>query len=273
MKDVFVQLQTFEIVKALEKDLPRKIGLGFSSKKMQHRLVVILLALKDLGVVSSSDRGRERWFFFDLRENLSDHVIRFNLSEPEMVRSIELSKRIAPALKELWSRLVKSTSLEAGERQSKNFELDPFVSQLALGIDKEVVGERPQFEVLDLAERMARICLELQAKGVVIKEDTRDATLWLTAPKIDQRIGGAKVSRNARFALSSGGNAALLGQFHLAIRVHLKRRLTSILETVEAFFQLHNTGMMTIAAIDSAGHYYWDVTDEGRRVFGEETLE
>lgn len=263
MKDVFVKLRTFEVISAIEDDLHKKMGAGFSKKRAPHKSVAVLLALKDLGLITSSHRDRETWFFFDPRENLAEDVLQITLKKMEIARSIELSKRIGPILKEVWSGLIESTGRDSGGPRNKEFEVDPFVSQLALVIDKEVAENRPQFETLDLAERMTRICLALQEKGVAIKAGTEDIPLWLTAVKVDRRIGGAKISQNMRFTLSSAGNAALLGQFHFAIRYHLDWRLTSMLKTQEAIFQLCNTGMVKIAEIDSGGHYYWELTDEG----------
>jgi hypothetical protein len=264
VKDAFVQLPTYEVINALEDDLNKKMGAGFSSKSAQQRLAAVLLALKDLGLVTSSDRDRETWFVFDPRENLADDVPQITLKKIELARSIELSKRIAPILKEVWSELIESTGRDSGGPRNKEFEVDPFVSQLALLIDKGVAENRPQFETLDLAERMTRICLVLQEKGVVIKAGTEDIPVWLTAVKVDRRIGGAKISQNMRITLSNAGNAALLGQFHLAVRGHLDWRLTSVLKFQEEIFQLCNTRMIKIAEIDSGGVYHWEITEEGR---------
>ena len=131
----------------------------------------------------------------------------------------------------------------------------------------EHAGRTTQFEILDLAERMTRICLVLQEKGVAINAGTEDIPVWLTAVKVDRRIGGAKISQNMRFTRSSAGNAALLGQFHLAIRGHLNWRLTSVLKIQEEIFQLCNTGMIKIAEIDSGGVYHWEITEEGRLAY------
>jgi hypothetical protein len=167
------------------------------------------------------------------------------------LRSIELSKRILPTFKQTW-RPRKS--------QDHEFELDPFVSQLARWVDKEITTELPQFKVIDLAERMARICLELQESGVAVRTGTEVKSVWVTAVAIDLRIGGAKVSHNDRFTASSGANAVLSDKFQKAAKEHLKRRLASMLEIEEAFFQLCNMGTMKIATIDPDGHYLWDLT-------------
>jgi hypothetical protein len=64
VKEIFVQLPTFEVAHALDEDLSKRIGDGFSSEEEQQRLVAILLALKELGSLTSHDRGHETWFFF-----------------------------------------------------------------------------------------------------------------------------------------------------------------------------------------------------------------
>jgi hypothetical protein len=264
MKEIFVQFPTFEVVSVLDEDLSGKMGREFCSKGEQQRLVAILLALKDLDLITSFDRDHETWFFFDPKENLADDVLRIKLNKSKMLRSIELCKYIAPTLNKIWPGAVGSACQEVGAVQGDKFELDPFVSQLALWIDKEVITERQEFKVVDLAERMARICLELEEKGVTVRTSSEDISFWVTAPKIDKRIGGARVSQNERFTFSDGANAAVLGKFKMAVKVHLKRRLDSMLETEEAFFQLCNRGLMKIAQIDSGGHYLWDSTDKGR---------
>jgi hypothetical protein len=101
VKEIFVQFPTFEVAQALDQDLYQKLGGVFSSKKMQQRIVAILFALKDLGSVTSSDRGCETWFYIDPNENWADDVLQIRLRKSEMLRSIELSKRIAPTLKEI----------------------------------------------------------------------------------------------------------------------------------------------------------------------------
>jgi hypothetical protein len=255
VKEIFVQLPTFDVAHALDEELSRKIGVEFSSREEQQRLAAILLALRDMGSIISRDRGRETWFCFDPKENISNDVIRIRLDESEMSRSIELSKRIMSTLKQTWRK----------ESQNYEFELDPFVSQLALWIDKEVTTERPEFKAVDLAERMARICLDLQKNGVAIRADANGKSVWATAVAIDLRIGGAKVSHNAQFTFSSGANAALLYQFQNAVKGHLKRRLASMLEIEEAFFQLCNMEIMKIGTIDQEGHYRWDLADNKRR--------
>ena len=51
MKDVFVKLRTFEVISAIEDDLHKKMGAGFSKKRAPHKSVAVLLALKDLGLI------------------------------------------------------------------------------------------------------------------------------------------------------------------------------------------------------------------------------
>jgi hypothetical protein len=104
VKEIFVQFPTLEIVYALDENLSKRMGGDFSSKEEQQRLVAILLALKDLGSITSIDRGRETWFFFDPKENAASDVLKITRKKSEMLRSIELSRRIAPTLKQMWGR-------------------------------------------------------------------------------------------------------------------------------------------------------------------------
>jgi hypothetical protein len=265
VKEIFVQFPTYEVAHALDEDLSKRIGDDFSSNHEQQRVVAILLALKDLGSLTSCDRGGETWFFFDPKENLADDVLRIRLKKSELERAIELSKRIAPTLEQAWQRVAE---IDGHPRDSQNyeFELDPFISQLARWADKEVTTERPEFKAVDLAERIARICLELQENDVAIRTGTEVFPVWATAVAIDRRIGGAKISHNARFSISNGTNPTLVVRFQKAINEHLKGRLASMLETEEAFFQLCNMGKMKIATIDPEGHYLWALVGSKRRV-------
>jgi hypothetical protein len=152
---------------------------------------------------------------------------------------------------------------------SREFELDPFVSQLSRWIDKEVTTKRTEFAAICLAERLARICIDLQERGIAVRMNTGVASAWITFDAIDLRIGGAKVSNNDKFTITKRSDLALLDQFQKAVNKHLERRLASMLETEEAFFQLYNMGILMIATTDPDGHYRWDLTDEGRRAGAE----
>jgi hypothetical protein len=262
VKELFVQFPTYEVARALDEDLSRRMGSEFSSREEQQRLVAILFALKELGSLTSRDRGRETWFFFDPEENRASDVLRIRLKKSAMLRSIELSKRIMPTLKEAWRR---AAGLDDHPRASQKFEveLDPFVSQLARWVDKEVTIQRPEFRAVFRTERLAEICLQLQQNGVAIRTGTEVSSLWATAVAIDQRIGGAKISHSARFTFTRSANVALLDQFQNAVKEHLKRRLTAMLEAEEAFFSLCNMGEIKIASTDPDGHYLWDVAMPG----------
>jgi hypothetical protein len=102
VKEIYVQLPTYEVAHALERNLSKRIGKHFSSNEEQHRLVAVLLALRDLGSINSTDRGEETWFFFDPAENLANDVLQIKLNRLEMRRSIKLSKCIAPTLRQVW---------------------------------------------------------------------------------------------------------------------------------------------------------------------------
>lgn len=260
MKEMFVQFATFEVVRAVDKDLSKRLGDEFSSNDEQQRLVAILFALKELGWLTSHDRGRETSFYFDPKENWANDVLRIRLKKSEMIRSIKLSKRILPTLNETWRR---ADGLDNRPKESPKYEveLDPFVSQLARWVDKEITTARPEFNVVDLGERVARICLELQQNGVAIRIGTEVISMWVTAAAIDRRIGGAKVLDNVRFTYASCASYTLVNLFKKTIKEHLKRRLASMLESQEAAFQLLNMGKLKIASIDSDGQYCWDLNN------------
>lgn len=161
MKEVYIQFPTYEVVRALDEELSKKIGDSFSSEGEPQRLVAILLALKDMGSVSAHDCGQEMRFYFDPKENELDDVLAIKLRRKEMLRSIKLSKRIIPALMLTWRT----------KSEDSEFELDPFISQVALCVDKAITAELPEFKAVNRAARIRRICLELQENGVAIRSD------------------------------------------------------------------------------------------------------
>jgi len=113
MKRILIDAFILEVIRAVDRDLSRRIGPDYSSNTDRQRLVAILLALKDAGSLSCYDLGRERWFLFgrddevvagqpDKVEHVLDddqlaeyleHMISFEMKRPEMLASIELSKR------------------------------------------------------------------------------------------------------------------------------------------------------------------------------------
>lgn len=121
MKRILVDMFTFEVARALDRDLSERVGEEYCFAEQQQRLVAIILALKDLDFIIAEDRAGERWFFFGERakqldefEHLSieklavlmEHMASFRLKKSEMARSIELSKQYVSELDE---DLVKSS--------------------------------------------------------------------------------------------------------------------------------------------------------------------
>lgn len=134
MKNIMVDAFTFEVARAVDKDLSERMGYNFSASAARQRLVAVLFALKDSGLLDYSDQGRETWFSGPkqiLLEQLDEsghvpeddfvtlameYVISFKLKMSEMTRSIELSKQCRVDLdeslvKRSWSELVAKVGL------------------------------------------------------------------------------------------------------------------------------------------------------------------
>jgi hypothetical protein len=110
VKEIFVDVFTFEVARAVDRDLSLRIGLDFSYNSDRQRLVAVLLALRDTGLLSGHDHGRATWLYFDSAEypamqldeieelandNVSDaskFFVSVNIKKSEMLRSIKLSK-------------------------------------------------------------------------------------------------------------------------------------------------------------------------------------
>ena len=141
------------------------------------------------------------------------------------------------------------------------FELDPFVSEIARWIDQEVIAGEAEFSVIDLADRTARICLELNQKGVAIMTKPENVAVWVTTAEVKERIGDAGIAANSCFTRLTRADALLVvDQFQRTVRKHAKRRLARIPEFTETLFQLCNDGHIKIIGADSYGSYLWAPT-------------
>jgi hypothetical protein len=115
MKRILIEAFVLEVIRAVDRDLCRRIGANYSSNPDRQRLVAILLALKDTGSLSCYDLDGETCFLFGRddddevvagqpdkvepvldEEKLAEyweHMISFKMKRLEMSASIELSKR------------------------------------------------------------------------------------------------------------------------------------------------------------------------------------
>lgn len=101
---------TFEVARAVDRDLSAKIDRRLSFNTDRQRLAAVLLALKDAGLLADHKQGRETWFSgskdlfnepdvsTDVWQNgfatlAKEYVISFELRKTEMRHSIELSKQ------------------------------------------------------------------------------------------------------------------------------------------------------------------------------------
>ena len=123
VKRIFVDAFTFEVARAVDGNSSERIIDDFSGKKEKQRLIAIILALKDSGLVTSDDDGRTTSICFgseakQLCGDVSDerlwelvrHTICFRLTKSEMLRSIELSKQYratldTEAVKDNWRKV------------------------------------------------------------------------------------------------------------------------------------------------------------------------
>ncbi|WP_315724794.1 MULTISPECIES: hypothetical protein [unclassified Bradyrhizobium] len=107
MKKIFVDLFTFEVARALHRDLSG-ISDGDSIPSKRHALVATISALNDLGFLISEYPDGAIWFCFSPKakdldqfgsvpdeklEELISHEIGFKLKRSEVSRSLELSKQ------------------------------------------------------------------------------------------------------------------------------------------------------------------------------------
>jgi hypothetical protein len=119
VKTIFVQPPTFQIALALDEELSKRVGVSFSVNGQEHRIAAILLALKDLGALTSHDRGRETWVYADIdKKSNGGDVLQISLDESSNTHSVELSKRIMPTLEDVW----QGKRLDPSEDQE--FEVD-----------------------------------------------------------------------------------------------------------------------------------------------------
>ena len=119
------------------------------------------------------------------------------------------------------------TNDQTKESLDHEFELDPFVSEIARWMDREVIAERPEFNAIDLAERTALICLVMHENGVATMTKPGSIAVWVATAEMEQRTGGSGIAANACFTLLNRAKASLVARFERAVRRHAKRRLAS----------------------------------------------
>jgi hypothetical protein len=151
------------------------------------------------------------------------------------------------------------------ETHNCEFELNPFVSDVALWIDQEVIEIRPEFKAIDLGNRIARICLELHESGVATAIKPASVGVWIPTAEIEARIGGSSITANSSFSLLKRSSAKVENKFQIIVRQHSERRLASILEYTEILFSLCNEGLLKIIGVNSKGSYMWGPTLAGTR--------
>jgi hypothetical protein len=107
VKHVLVDAFTFEVARALHGHLSEWADEDVSAKIEQQRLMAMILALKDLGLLYYDDLGRTASICFgpeaiplgnenvpdERLQELAAHKIRFKMKKSEMLRSVELSTR------------------------------------------------------------------------------------------------------------------------------------------------------------------------------------
>jgi hypothetical protein len=112
VKNIFVDLFTFEVARTLSKVIPGRVG-DVSAQMQQRAIVAIMFALNDAGFLIAEHSRRETWFCFgpeakdldhfgdvsdERLEELTAHKIGFKLRRSELSRSIELSERYRAGL-------------------------------------------------------------------------------------------------------------------------------------------------------------------------------
>jgi hypothetical protein len=105
VKKLYVDAFTFEVARALDKDLSEIIGDDFALRRRKERLVAVLLAIKKCGLLVSQDQGSKIWLCFGPEAKQLDGYIpdkkleelatkiSFTVKKPEMLRAIELSEQ------------------------------------------------------------------------------------------------------------------------------------------------------------------------------------
>ena len=110
MKYIMVNSFTFEVARAVDRDLSERLG-DFSLDADRQGLVTVLFVLKDAGLLSYYEHGRKTWLCFgppdalawqldeisDLTggnvQDASKYFVSFAMRKTEISRSMRLSKR------------------------------------------------------------------------------------------------------------------------------------------------------------------------------------
>jgi hypothetical protein len=140
------------------------------------------------------------------------------------------------------------------------FELNPFISDIARLFDRELLGKHPEFGRIEVAERVFRICSELPALDVAIETRVGNLVIWIPTDEIEERIGGSAVTKNARLKIGEHDQSKFAETFQLVIKEHVQRRIAHALEIEEGFFALCNLGLIRIIRTNADGSYVWAAT-------------
>jgi hypothetical protein len=149
---------------------------------------------------------------------------------------------------------------QASDSNGCEFEINPFISDVARWLDCEVVEQKTAFKSIEVAERILRICSELHERDVATMTNFSRVAVWVPTTKVEKRLGNSNITTNPRLKVVKRDLSAIADEFQLAIREHAERRLDVILEYTEALFALCNQGRIKVIGTNSNGSYLWAPT-------------
>ena len=153
-------------------------------------------------------------------------------------------------------------SVDGNHGNASWFELDPFVSEIVLWIDADVVEKRMVFERADLARRFMCVCEKLASRGVVVIERSPNI-VWLPSDALLTECGRSDIFPRLRYCCSADEpDPQSWRRYEKAIEKLLQRRLGFIVRKTVTAFQCFNAGM-TVGSRSRDGLIQWQLTEEG----------
>jgi hypothetical protein len=135
-------------------------------------------------------------------------------------------------------------SIDGNQREVTWFELDPFVSEVVIWIDADIVEKHSEFKDAHLAERLISLCWKLSALDIAVVERSPEI-VYLPNAALRTECGRSDIFPRWRYHCSAGeSDPQGLRRYEKAADKVLQRRLGFIVRKTITVFQCLNARMI-----------------------------
>jgi hypothetical protein len=145
------------------------------------------------------------------------------------------------------------------------FDLDPFVSDVVLWIDADIIEKRPEFNGIEPAKRVKCVCEKLVPHGIAVINRSPDV-MWLPSATVLTECVRSDIVPCSRFYCSTAEpDPQDWRRYEKAVDKQLRRRLGYIVRNTVLVFQCINAGLLKIEGRDGIGMVNWTLCDADLR--------